>query len=488
MSRKQAIDAINNGILAVKDIINTGCNTIILGEMGIGNTSTSSLLTSSILNEPAENCVNKALCATQEVYKNKIRIIEKAKSFHERNIKDIYDTIACYGGLEIAFLAGTILQSYEEKVCVLIDGFIATTALLIATKINPNCVDNCIACTKSGETTQDLINNKLNIIPLLDLNMSLGEGTGALTAVPIIRSACNLFNFLGSCYHDGVTNVHPHIDLPFPLGTTSYILPDTIENNLKYLTGLKDIEDIELVFFESKWKDSIPSLETIKVLGETAAKYGISYTVHLPYDVDVASSDYDERVDAIETWKTFINLTKDLPIHGYVGHIHIAENTTDNSNNEVSFIMKDSKREDSNKSIALVEDSIKKILSDTQIDSDLLCLETLEQPFELLLPVIKKLNLSIALDVGHMVRFNTYSLDKVKSLLPYTRIIHLHGINKGDDHKSLIENTDFDLKEFIHLLQNYSHQDIVVTVEVFNKKRLLDSIKYLTEPKEVSHA
>lgn len=488
MSRNQVLEAVNNGRLALKDIISKGCNTIILGEMGVGNTTTSSLLTSSILKLQPYKCVSKSLCATDDVYENKIELIKKAKNLHESKITDIYDTIACYGGLEIAFLAGAILQSHEENVCVLIDGFITTTALLIAHKINPNCVDNCIACTKSGETTQNLINEKLNIIPLLDLNMSLGEGTGALTAVPIIKSACNLFNSLGSCYHDGVTNVHPHINLPFPLGTTSYILPDTIENNLKYIVGLKDIEDIELVFFESKTKHCIPSSETIKTLKDTAIKYNLSYTVHLPYDVNIASSNNKERKTAIETWKTFINLTKDLPIHGYVGHVHLAEKAINTSKEKSPFLMVDDKSGDPGKSITLVEDSIKRILLDTRIDSDLLCLETLEQPFESLLPIIKKLKLSIALDVGHMVRFKNYNLDKVKALLPYTRIIHLHGVKNKSDHKSLIENTDFDLKKFINLLQNYNYQDIVVTVEVFNKERLLDSIKYLTEPKDVSYA
>ncbi|MBK5201660.1 MAG: nicotinate-nucleotide--dimethylbenzimidazole phosphoribosyltransferase, partial [Spirochaetaceae bacterium] len=235
MSREDAIKAINNGRLAIKDIIGLGCNTVILGEMGVGNSSTSSLLISSILNKNPNECVNKSICATKEVYENKIRLITLAKKLHEKDIEDIYDIIASYGGLEIAFLAGAILQSFEEKICVLIDGFITTAALLIAYKINPSCVNNCIACSKSGETTQNLIYDELNIKPLLDLNMFLGEGTGALMAISIIRNACFLFNSLGSCYHDKVTNVHPHIELPFPLGTTSYIIPDNIENNLKYL-------------------------------------------------------------------------------------------------------------------------------------------------------------------------------------------------------------------------------------------------------------
>jgi nicotinate-nucleotide--dimethylbenzimidazole phosphoribosyltransferase len=484
MSREDVISAINNGKLAVKDLVKNNSNTIVLGEMGVGNTTTSSLLISSILKVSAANCVNKTICATDEVYKNKINLIEKAKALHEKNICDIYDTIACYGGLEIAFLAGAILQSYEDKVCVLIDGFITTTALLIASKINPECVNNCISCTKSGETTQDLINEKLNLHPLLDLNMSLGEGTGALTAISVIKNACTLFNSLGSCYHDGVTNVHPHIDLPFPLGTTSYIIPDNIENNLKYLTTLKEIEDIELVFFESKWKDSIPDKDTIKILEETAKKYGISYTVHLPYDVDIASSIEEERLNAIETWSTFINLTKELPIHGYVGHIHLADGLSIDS----PLLMNHDKSENLEDSIHLSDLSLQKILLDTNIDSNLLCIETLEQPFDMLLSLIKKLDLRVALDVGHLVRFNNYSIDNIKKLLPYTRIIHLHGVNNQKDHQSLVENTDFDLQEFIRILQDFNYSDIVVTIEVFKKAKLLDSIEYLIQPKDNSNA
>jgi nicotinate-nucleotide--dimethylbenzimidazole phosphoribosyltransferase len=480
MTRDEAITAINNGRLAVMELAIKGCNTVVLGEMGVGNTTTSSLLISSILDRPAQECVNRDICATEDVYTNKISFIERAKSSHEKDIKDIFDTLSCYGGLEIAFLTGAIIQSARENMLVLVDGFITTTALLIASKISPSSLDCCIACTKSGETTQNLVYNELDIKPLLDLNMSLGEGTGALTSVPIIKSAINLFNTLKSCHDSGVTNVHPHIAVPFPIGTTSYVIKDDIVNNLEYLTTLKEIEDIELVFFESKWPDSLPSAETIRYLKEISEKNNISYTVHLPYDVDISSDIESERLLAIKTWTSFINRTKSLPIHGYVAHVHIGEMEDDTS----AFNSKDVDEMQLASILKDTEDSLTQILNDTEIDHDLLCLETLEKrPFDLM-DMIDKLDLRIALDVGHMVRFKYYNAEMIRTLLPLTRIVHLHGVADGEDHRSLTENKDFDLDKFLETLHEYSRSDIVVTLEVFDKKKLLDSIDYLTMPKE----
>jgi len=247
------------------------------------------------------------------------------------------------------------------------------------------------------------------------------------------------------------------------------------------------VEDIELVFFESRFEDSIPDEKTVQKLAETAEKYHLSYTVHLPYDVDIASFESAQREIAIQTWITFILVTKDLPIHGYVAHVHYADQTSQDS----PFIMEQQTRDHHRQraeSLILIQESIEKILKTTGIDSDLLCIETLEQDPHVLLPLIQHLHLSIALDIGHMVRFHTSTRENLETLLPFTRIIHLHGVKKGKDHQSLVTNTDYDIPSFLALLQKYNYQDIVVTLEVFDKKRLLDSIHYLTEPKEVNHA
>ena len=107
----------------------------------------------------------------------------------------------------------------------------------------------------------------------------------------------------------------------------------------------------------------------------------------------------------------------------------------------------------------------------------------IQRPFDLM-DMIDKLDLRIALDVGHMVRFKYYNSEMLRTLLPLTRIVHLHGVEDGIDHKSLIENNDFDLDKFLEILYEYTRQDIVVTLEVFDKKKLLDSIEYLTMPKD----
>lgn len=474
ISQEEVITTISNGRAAVKAIKKNGCNTILLGEMGVGNSTISSLLVSSILNKNALECVDKSHCVNDIIYNNKVQFINKAKALHDENIHDIYDTISKYGGFEIAFLAGAILQSVDDNMCVLIDGFITSTSLLIAHEINPNCLNNCIACSKSNEKTQHLINKKLQIKPLLDLKMSLGEGTAALTAVPIIKNAVFLFRNLGSCYHDGVNNVHPHIEIPFPLGTTSYIIKDNILNNLKYLTTLEYIEDIELVFFESKWPDNLPDSKTIESLKNIGEENSLSYTVHLPYDVDIASSNKEERDKAISTWTSYINATKPLLVHGYVAHIELLKNNIDNN-----LVISEDTNKTLNESLILAEDSLKQIIENTRIDSDMICIETLDQVYDNLFNLVKKLKLSVTLDVGHMVKYGYYSIDKVKELLPYTRIIHLHGVANKKDHSSLLMNTDFDIVSFLHLLQDYSYNDIVVTIEVFDRVKLLDSIEYL---------
>jgi nicotinate-nucleotide--dimethylbenzimidazole phosphoribosyltransferase len=187
----------------VNKIAENGCNVIGFGEMGIGNTSSATMLMCTICDFSIEMCVGRGTGLNDEQLKNKINILEKAKRNHGR-ISNAKVALQTFGGFEIAQMCGAMLAAYEKNMLILVDGFIASAAFLVAYEINPNIKENAIFCHLSNEFGHKNLLNYIGVEPLLKLGMRLGEGSGCAIAYPIIQSAVTFLNEMASFESAGV--------------------------------------------------------------------------------------------------------------------------------------------------------------------------------------------------------------------------------------------------------------------------------------------
>lgn len=188
----------------VNSIFETGCNCIGFGEMGIGNTSTASVLMSILLDLPIEDCIGKGTGVVEEKLIQKQNILKKAlENYNGSN--DLESRLAYFGGFEIMQIAGGMLQAKENNMLILVDGFICTVAFLIAYKMNPEVKENAIFCHSSAEQGHQKILDYLNVRALLKLDLRLGEGTGCAVAFPIIQSAVSFLNEMASFESAGIS-------------------------------------------------------------------------------------------------------------------------------------------------------------------------------------------------------------------------------------------------------------------------------------------
>ncbi len=196
--------AMKRGAEFVQKEAEAGSNTIAFGEMGIGNTSPSSLLMHRFLNLPIEECTGKGAGMKGEKLDYKTTVL--------RTISEKYDpettieTLATFGGLEIAMMVGAILEAHTQGMVILIDGFIATAATVTAIQFNESVRDNCLFCHASEERGHQLMLEYLHAKPVLSLGMRLGEGSGAAVAYPVIKAAATFLNEMASFEDAGVSN------------------------------------------------------------------------------------------------------------------------------------------------------------------------------------------------------------------------------------------------------------------------------------------
>lgn len=192
------------GTTIVNSIFETGCNCIGFGEMGIGNTSTASVLMSILLDLPIEDCVGKGTGVDDEKLIQKQNILKKALENYKGS-NDLESKLAYFGGFEILQMAGGMLQAKENNMLILVDGFICTVAFLIAYKMHPEVKENAIFCHSSAEQGHQKILDYLNVRALLQLHLRLGEGTGCAMAFPIIESAVCFLDEMASFESAGIS-------------------------------------------------------------------------------------------------------------------------------------------------------------------------------------------------------------------------------------------------------------------------------------------
>ncbi len=197
MSIEQAQSCIATSAGIVKEIAKTGCTIIGFGEMGIANTSSAAILMSVLCNMPIEKCVGRGTGLDDVTLKHKLDVLKKSLAKNGKPDTPL-NVLATFGGFEIAQLVGAMLQAAESQLIILIDGFIASAAYLVAQAIEPLVKEYCIFCHQSDEQAHALLLQYLQVKPLLSLNMRLGEGTGVAVAYPIIQSAVNFLNDMAS--------------------------------------------------------------------------------------------------------------------------------------------------------------------------------------------------------------------------------------------------------------------------------------------------
>ncbi|MBP1641322.1 MAG: cobT [Bacteroidetes bacterium] len=204
MTSEECSVAIQKGRELVANEANAGCNIIGFGEMGIGNTSASSLLMHRFLSIPIEECIGAGTGSHGEHFARKTAILREVSEKYDPQTPE--ETLATFGGLEIAMMTGAMLEAAERKMIVLVDGFIASAAALTALRINPAVRTNMIFCHASDERGHKQMLRELNVRPVLSLGLRLGEGTGAALAYPLIQAAVGFLNEMASFEDAGVSN------------------------------------------------------------------------------------------------------------------------------------------------------------------------------------------------------------------------------------------------------------------------------------------
>ena len=205
MSLTQCEQAIAKGAALAKTEFDNGCNVLGFGEMGIGNTSSASCLMSVLCGIPIERCVGRGTGLDDAGVARKTAILKQAIQHHALRGQDAIQTLATFGGFEIAMMTGAMLSAAEHKTLLIIDGFIATAALLVACKLQPNILDYCVFAHCSNETAHRQMLDYLKAKPLLNLNLRLGEGSGAALAYPLIEASVNFLNEMASFASAGVS-------------------------------------------------------------------------------------------------------------------------------------------------------------------------------------------------------------------------------------------------------------------------------------------
>jgi nicotinate-nucleotide--dimethylbenzimidazole phosphoribosyltransferase len=209
MTRQQAIDTIEAGIQVVEAEMAKRLDIIGTGDMGIGNTTASSAIFAAISGRPPKKITGRGTGIGDRQLAHKIKVIEKALSVNKPNPKDPIDVLAKVGGFEIGGLAGVILAGAAYRMPVVIDGFISGAAALIATGLSPQAKDYLIAAHLSAEAGHDLLLQFLGLKPLLNLNMRLGEGTGAVLGMFLAEAAVSTLSQMATFAEAGVSEAKP---------------------------------------------------------------------------------------------------------------------------------------------------------------------------------------------------------------------------------------------------------------------------------------
>jgi nicotinate-nucleotide--dimethylbenzimidazole phosphoribosyltransferase len=204
MSREEAVQAVEAGMSIAADLAAKGYQLLATGDMGIGNTTASSAIMAAFLSIAAQEVTGRGTGLDSQAVYHKAQIIDRAIAVNKPNPQDPLDVLAKVGGLEIGALAGLILGAAAHRIPIVIDGFISTGAALVAGKISPKSLQYMIASHCSAEMAHRKLLEYLKLKPVLELEMRLGEGTGAVLAFHLIEASLKIIKEMATFESAGV--------------------------------------------------------------------------------------------------------------------------------------------------------------------------------------------------------------------------------------------------------------------------------------------
>ena len=204
LTEEELEQCIARGAEVVRLCHEEGSNILSFGEMGIGNTSPSSVWMHLMTGIPLEQCVGAGAGLDNAGIRHKYEVLSRAVA-HYRGDKSAHDIIRYFGGLEMAMTVGAMLQAAELRMVILVDGFIMTNCILAASRLYPEVLEYAIFAHQGDEAGHKLLLDWLHARPLLNLGLRLGEGTGAVCAYSIVDSAVRMLNEMDSFAHAKIT-------------------------------------------------------------------------------------------------------------------------------------------------------------------------------------------------------------------------------------------------------------------------------------------
>lgn len=206
MNREQAVAALLAGAGVVEAELAAGLDILATGDMGIGNTTPSAAIAAAITGRPAAAIVGRGTGVDDAGLQRKVSAVERALQVNRPDPQDGIDVLAKVGGFEIGGLAGAILAAAAARRPVVVDGFISTAAAMLAVVLAPQVRDYLIAAHTSQELGHHVMMDWLQVDPLLDLQMRLGEGTGAALAMSLVEAACKVLDEMATFAGAGVSD------------------------------------------------------------------------------------------------------------------------------------------------------------------------------------------------------------------------------------------------------------------------------------------
>jgi nicotinate-nucleotide--dimethylbenzimidazole phosphoribosyltransferase len=206
MTREEAIQAMMVGVELAQEACAAGVDALAAGDMGIGNTTPAAALAAVFTGKPVGAVTGRGTGIGDEALRHKVAVINRALALHRPNADDPVHALALVGGLEIAGIAGLILGTAACRRPLLLDGFIATAGALVAVRLAPAAADYLIAAHRSVEPGHQTILEALGLKPLLNLQMRLGEGTGAALGLSLLEAGLKIYTEMATFAEAGVSD------------------------------------------------------------------------------------------------------------------------------------------------------------------------------------------------------------------------------------------------------------------------------------------